>query len=126
MRKIILTILLICPWLIQAQTSSDIQKIPNVFSPNGDGVNDQFTVLFDNTIQVQYLQITFYNRYGQIVHEREIPETALKDNPLTTFYLWDGMTNAGLPVPEGTYYFVLQYKTGNASQEHTGTVTVLR
>ena len=38
-----------------------ISPIPNVFSPNGDGVNDSFTVESKST----YWQCTIYNRWGK-------------------------------------------------------------
>ena len=112
--------------MAQSEDNSPLAKIPNVFSPNGDGINDQFIVHFDTTFQVKYVKITFFNRYGQIVHEREIPEIALKDNPLSTFYLWDGTTNAGVNVPDGTYFYILEYQTNTSTAEKTGTVSVLR
>jgi gliding motility-associated-like protein len=124
MKKFIVYISLILPFALSAQNSE--VKIPNVFSPNNDGINDQFIVSFDTTQQVKYLRITFYNRYGQIVHEREIPEMALKDNPHSIFYLWDGTTNAGVNVPEGTYFYIFTYQTTNATEEKTGTVSILR
>ena len=128
MGKIIIYIILMLPLtgFTQNENNSAIIKIPNVFSPNGDGINDQFVVNFDTTQQVKYIKITFYNRYGQVVHEREIPEVALKDNPLFTFYLWDGTTNAGVNVPDGTYFFILKYQAGQSTIEETGTVSVLR
>src|SRR5690606_22162622 len=41
-------------------------KIPNVFTPNGDGINDYFT--FDNSL-VQAKNITILNRWGNTVFQ---------------------------------------------------------
>lgn len=77
--------------------------IPNVFSPNGDGHNDRFTIP-----NVQFLTNTLkvYNRWGQVVFE-----AANYKNQ------W-----AATDVPEGTYYYVLHVE----GEEHAGHVTILR
>ncbi|HEY8400531.1 MAG TPA: immunoglobulin domain-containing protein, partial [Cytophagaceae bacterium] len=70
-------------------------KVPNIFSPNGDGIHDYLMVnnieLFPNA--VMYI----YNQWGQEVY-RSSP--GYKDP-------WDG-TKGGKPVPVSTYYYVLE------------------
>ncbi len=77
--------------------------IPNVFTPNGDGINDvfQYRHAFGRE-----LQTTIYNRYGNKV-------AAFKDNDG-----WDGKGQAA-----GVYYYVITSKEG---EEYKGTVTLLR
>ena len=60
-------------------------EFPSAFSPNGDGVNDTFSALF-NCIPGQFtLQI--YNRWGELVFESNDPEET-----------WDGLDgNANYP-----------------------------
>lgn len=43
-------------------------KIPNVFTPNNDGINDCF--MFDNTL-VQAKKLTIINRWGNIVYQSD-------------------------------------------------------
>ena len=67
--------------------------IPNVFTPNGDGMNDLFTI---GTTKIVSLNCVIYNRWGQKLYEF---------NGIKGF--WDGITTAGVEVPDGTYFFLL-------------------
>jgi FOG: PKD repeat len=85
-------------------------KIPNAFSPNGDGINDTWIITNltdyrDNTVEV-------FNRYGQRVFYSLGYTTP-----------WDGRYK-GNPVPAGVYYYVINLKNGFGKL--TGSITVLR
>ena len=91
-------------------------NIPNVFSPNGDGLNDYF-------FPRQYLSsglISFgmhiYNRWGQEIFEC----TSLDGRG------WDGKFN-GVDQPGGVYVYVIDgtFKDGQ-KEHHQGNVTLLR
>jgi gliding motility-associated-like protein len=74
---------------------SSIGEIANIFSPNGDGVNDNF---FIPTVGMKTLEVFIYNRYGNIVYE-----WTGKNG------YWDGHTYpAGQPVPDGLYFYYLK------------------
>jgi gliding motility-associated-like protein len=95
---------------------SEAVYAPNVFSPNGDGVNDFFTVFSGKEIkQVQMLRI--FDRWGNLLYERQnLPA----NDPSVG---WDG-TFKGKTMPQGVYvyYAELQYlddKTGQISGEMT-------
>jgi gliding motility-associated-like protein len=85
-------------------------KVPNAFSPNGDGINDSW--------KIQYLEsypgatVKVFNRYGQTVFA-------------TTGYSreWNGTTN-GNPLPSGTYYWIIDPKNGVLPIN--GSVTIIR
>jgi len=70
--------------------------LPNAFSPNGDGNNDEFRVL--TTAGVDLKQFEIYNRWGQRVWD--------------TYTYFDGWTGdlAGEPAAAGTYYYVYRYR----------------
>lgn len=89
-------------------------KIPNVFTPNGDGFNDQFVV--DIKGWVEY-EIQIFNRYGDKVYQ--------SDDPLAH---WNGkVNNTGADCAGGVYYVVIKYKLrGGTEQEYNGTITLLR
>ena len=70
--------------------------IPNGFSPNGDGINDTYG-LGGITQGVNKLQMTIYNRWGEIIFS----STNVADR-------WDG-TYQGKPVPQGVYLYMIQY-----------------
>ena len=84
--------------------------IPNVFSPNGDGVNDTWFIKYLNTYIRPTVEV--YNRYGLIVYRSIGYNTP-----------WDG-TYKGNPIPVGVYYYIIE--PGSGRQKFTGWVTVLR
>ena len=65
-------------------------QAPNVFSPNGDGINDVFQIyLANDVLQVDYFQV--FDRWGNLMHEQ-------KDvDPQKDWIIWDGTntTNKG-------------------------------
>jgi gliding motility-associated-like protein len=91
-----------------------LSKLPNVFTPNGDGRNDLFSLgnAFDDC--TKFKAITIFNRWGQQLFESGDPG-----------FSWDGKVN-GNSVPEGVYYGIVESgDEGNA--EHTAIhITILR
>ncbi|MBN4061782.1 MAG: hypothetical protein COA57_06315 [Flavobacteriales bacterium] len=87
--------------------------VPNVFTPNGDGIND---VLYVNANGNESYQLSVFNRSGQVVFTAEAPEIE-----------WYGRTFAGTEVPQGTYFYVLELtKTGGNTTSEAGHITVIR
>lgn len=70
--------------------------MPNVFTPNGDNINDIFKpILFEG---VKQSKLTIFNRWGQILFETE---------DITTSG-WDGSHNSN-QCTDGVYFWMLQY-----------------
>ncbi len=67
--------------------------IPNIFTPNGDGINDVFTV---QGIGLKSMDAEIFNRWGEKEYEWH-----------TTNGGWDGRTTSGVEAPNGTYYFII-------------------
>ncbi|MBP8034018.1 MAG: gliding motility-associated C-terminal domain-containing protein [Bacteroidia bacterium] len=87
-------------------------KIPNVFSPNGDGINDFFKI---NTKGIKSLHCEIYNRWGQKLYEW---------TDLNSF--WDGKTKAGA-APAGTYFYIVNYSDNeDNSKTEKGFLTLFR
>jgi gliding motility-associated-like protein len=88
--------------------------LPNAFSPNGDGRNDEFRIL--STAGMQLEQFEVRNRWGNRIWETT-----------NSRHSWDGTYN-GEPVAVGTYHYVLRYKCLTDGQEYIkkGDVTVIR
>ena len=84
--------------------------IPNVFSPNNDGINDTWQITYLNSYPDCVVNI--FNRYGQAVFHSAGYKTA-----------WDGTYNGKL-LPVGTYYYVID--TRRITRVLTGSVTLLR
>lgn len=84
--------------------------IPNVFSPNHDGINDTWQITYLNSYPECVVNI--FNRYGQLIFHSGGYKTA-----------WDG-TNNGKELPVGTYFYVIDTK--RITKVLTGSVTLLR
>lgn len=93
--------------------------IPNAFSPNADGVNDFFSIYTDIPNVQEILQISIYNRWGNLLFERHNLAVNQGDN------LWDGRYQ-GQIVERGAYlyYANISYLDG-VTEIISGTVTVL-
>jgi len=75
-------------------------SIPNVFSPNADGINDVLKI--SNTCTNISYAAAIYNRWGQLIYT---DERAQGYSPFT----WDGFVN-GIAASEGTYFIIIQYE----------------
>jgi gliding motility-associated-like protein len=86
-------------------------EIPNAISPNGDGINDVFEV----PCVTGDVEFRVYNRWGIEVYRND---RYLND--------WDGRYK-GSPLPDGTYYYVLKYKSDEGLDiNKAGFITVHR
>jgi len=90
-------------------------KIPNVFTPNDDKVNDLF---FLGTSQLYEIDATIIDRWGHVVYQ----VLSEKGN-----IAWDGKNQAGKELPEGTYFYVIKAKgLDGIDYDEKGSVTLLR
>lgn len=85
-------------------------KVPNAFSPNGDGVNDKWVIT--NLADYPGAFVEVYNRDGQMVFQSFGYNIA-----------WDG-TVKGKPLPVATYYYIITLKNG--FKPIVGYVTILK
>jgi gliding motility-associated-like protein len=85
-------------------------RIPNAFSPNGDGLDDTWEI--DRIAEYPNSRVIIFNRWGNKLFE-------------TTGYRrgneWDG-TIKGQPAPLGTYYYVITLGNGKS---YTGPLTIV-
>ena len=87
--------------------------IPNIFSPNGDGINDQF---FITGSDINTLHCDIFNRWGELVFSLKSPSQT-----------WDGVMNNGNKATEGTYFYILQAGNINGIEyKRNGTLTLVR
>jgi len=77
-------------------------EMPNVFSPNGDGVNDFFQPL--KAQQISNFSIYIFNRWGNQLAEISAVSSG-----------WDGQRNNN-PCPEGVYYWLANYNSPTGGQ----------
>ena len=89
-------------------------NIPQGFSPNGDGVHDEFVI--KNLVNLYpNFQLQIYNRYGNIVYDYKH-----NGNPLTQPKWWDGHSTGRMTmdnkaqVPVGTYFYTIYFNKENS------------
>ncbi len=88
---------------------------PNIFSPNGDGTNDNFKPI--TSVGYDLIFFGVYDRFGQIVWKAN----SNKD-------VWYGYTANGIPLEIGTYYYTFKYKCLATGREYLlkGDVNLVR
>ncbi|MBR0310315.1 MAG: gliding motility-associated C-terminal domain-containing protein [Paludibacteraceae bacterium] len=74
-------------------------RVPNVFTPNGDGLNDEFRVQYRSLAE---FHCWVYNRWGKLIFEWTDPARG-----------WDGTIN-GRPAAEGAYFYVIRARGTDA------------
>ncbi|MBL7891982.1 MAG: gliding motility-associated C-terminal domain-containing protein [Bacteroidia bacterium] len=87
--------------------------VPNVFTPNGDGKNDNFVIA---TKEVEKIEVYVYDQLGAKVWEYSGPVA-----------VWDGTTNTGKPAIDGNYIYVYKaYGADDKIVESKGIVRLAR
>ncbi|MCH7535307.1 MAG: gliding motility-associated C-terminal domain-containing protein, partial [Bacteroidetes bacterium] len=91
----------------------DTLSAPDIFTPNGDEVNDRFMVKHKGINNIKGM---IFNRWGEKLYQWAGVETG-----------WDGRTIAGEQVPDGVYYYLIT-AIGCTGQEFDlkHTVTIIR
>lgn len=92
-------------------TEIDPDRIPNAFSPNGDGYNDIFFI--ENIEFFSEAEFVVFNRWGQKVFE----SVGYAND-------WDGRGIGGGMLPDGNYWYTLDLKMGD--EPITGIILIHR
>lgn len=92
--------------------------LPNVFTPNSDGVNDVFKA-FPNQY-VESFNITIFNRAGSVVYKSNDPN-----------FQWNGQfKGSGKDCPDGAYFYVAEFTSDELGitfrRIQNGSITLLR
>ncbi|SDL63819.1 gliding motility-associated C-terminal domain-containing protein [Daejeonella rubra] len=87
-------------------------EVPNAFTPNGDGINDNWNIKYLESYVNASVQV--FSRYGSIVYY------SVKGYAQP----WKGQMN-GTDLPIGTYYYIIDPKT-KGRKIISGAVTILR
>jgi gliding motility-associated-like protein len=94
--------------------------IPNVFTPDGDGYNNEYDIVLEGELTYELL---IYNRWGDLVYESH------QDSEFGEGLNWNGIDpTSGNKYPEGVYFYIFKYELdcGGESGESQGTITLLR
>ena len=85
-------------------------EMPNVFTPDGDGLNDTFgPVVKGNNAEV--IDFKIYNRWGNLVHDEKTP--------------WDGAID-GNPHPSDVLIYMIKIETNTGVEQLSGDVALIR
>jgi len=87
-------------------------SLPNVFTPNGDGINDIYTSINLNSV-VEQVDMKIFNRYGQLVYETTNPDIN-----------WEGnYRNTETRLSSGVYYYICDVFEPRISGVEVRTIT---
>ncbi len=89
--------------------TSDKLNIPNVFTPNGDGINDLFMITSSGLTDYE---ITIVNRWGELVFQSNDPKQG-----------WDG-TSKGKKCTDGVYFYSIKAKQNSDDINKHGHLTI--
>jgi len=92
------------PDYIVADTS--FIEAPNVFTPNGDGTNDNFAIKF---FSMKSVKVSIFNRWGKVIHvyENNNVQGFLNTAETAPESVWDGKVGGKFASP-GVYYYVVE------------------
>lgn len=89
-------------------------KVPNVFTPNGDGKNDIYT--FD-AVNMGEITFTVFDRWGL-----KMLETTSNGN-----VKWDGKNKGGSVINDGTYFYIIKaVGLDDVKYDLQGTITIFQ
>ncbi len=93
-------------------SAGDVLEIPNVFTPNGDQVNDFFEVDTDGTTVYEF---SVFTRTGTRIYHSQSPRI-----------FWDGNSLDGKELKEGIYYYVIEEQGGSSPFDKAGFMYLFR
>lgn len=96
--------------IVIPESDNDCVFIPNAFTPNGDGVNDEWIIDYIELFEESHVQV--FNRWGQLLYE------GFHGDPP-----WNGTYN-NKPLPTGSYMYIVQLRRDKSS--YVGIVTLIR
>lgn len=101
-------------------TAEKLVYIPNVFSPNSDGVNDVFDVQVRNGVEAEVLEYSIYGRWGQLVFQQQ-------NFPIrSSNHWWDGRIGRGR-IGLGVYLYHIRIRLSSGEElDYAGDVTIGR
>ncbi|MGB5942502.1 MAG: choice-of-anchor L domain-containing protein [Leeuwenhoekiella sp.] len=98
----------------EIQVNFRVLNYPKFFSPNGDGINEIWTIDVLNT-ETDATKIVVFDRFGRLMTSFR-PDFGLG---------WDG-TFSGSKMPRDDYWFRVEYEFEGQKQEHRGHFTLVR
>jgi len=110
----------LAPEYTELSTLMDQVNIANVFTPNGDGINDLLEIKGLESLRSTNIAIEFiiFDQSGKLVVQSREFENML---------YWNGQfENTGVDMLEGAYYYIFRLTTNDSKVEKTGYVELRR
>jgi len=92
-----------------------IEYIPNVFSPNGDGQNDVFTIISYPFPTKEVIYFAIFDRFGDMAYE-------VKEGEI----VWNGKDNNGKYYNPGVFVYIYKYRCNQKEVMESGSITLIR
>lgn len=89
--------------------ATEFNNIPNIFTPNNDGINDLWIIPLNTTSNTK---VKIVNRWGNLIYESDLNE-----------FGWDGKNSSGKDCSDGVYYYIIDFGNKN---ELTGFIQLIR
>jgi gliding motility-associated-like protein len=102
----------------------DDLRIPQAFTPNGDGINDKWYfpappvgLSLDQDLYPYFedVNVRVFNRWGKLVWESN-----------NKFIAWDGKDLHGKALPIDSYHYLIKLKTKDRTFTYKGSITIVR
>jgi gliding motility-associated-like protein len=96
--------------------SEDLIGVPNIFTPNGDGENDELEIKYSSALIVENYKLKIFDRWGGLLFQsNDINER------------WDGTSN-GRRVPAGVLIYFLEFPChiDGSTVQKAGDITIYR
>ncbi|MFT6998567.1 MAG: gliding motility-associated-like protein [Cryomorphaceae bacterium] len=103
------------PISVTTPTMGIIEPIQNIFTPNGDGLNEFWTIENKNDPCLLNFNSVVYDRWGKEVFQTNDPA-----------FMWEGNYSNGNDASAGQFFQTIEYFYKDASQNYNGTITLTR
>ena len=94
---------------------STSKHTPNIFTPNGDGENDEFKINALTEACFDTYEVAIFNRWGNKIYESS-----------DILFEWNGKKRNGQDAKDGTYYYGMKVAFGSDELKRKGYVTLIR
>jgi gliding motility-associated-like protein len=98
--------------IVSIETLCADYNVPNIFTPNGDGVNDYFAI---NTQALDVYKISIYDRWGVLQYESTSPSIS-----------WNGHNSSGEEASTGVYYYIIRSSCNGKEYDKHGYLELIR